>query len=228
LTLVELPAVSRRGFTLVELPAVSRRGFTLVELPAVSRRGFTLVELPAVSRRGFTLVELLVVVSIIALLLGILIPSVTRARQIATKTACAAHLHQVGVAIQGYRGTFGNQFPKARYMPEPFLSIDTDPDLPALLDQFVASEGKVFKCPGDNGFVYELSGSSYVYNTSLAGKQFDDVWFVQRFDLKESDVQVSYDFDGKTYATMDGSVTVPTFHLRRNLLFADGHVGNFE
>jgi len=184
--------------------------------------------MPRTCRIGFTLVELLVVVSIIALLLGILLPSVTRARQLATKSACAAHLHQVGIAIQGYRGQFGNQFPKARYMPEPFVSIDTDPSLPEMLDDFVASEGKVFHCPGDNGYVYELSGSSYVYNTALAGKQFDDVWFVRRFDLKESNVQVSYDFDGQTFALQDGTTTVPTFHLRRNLLFADGHVGNFE
>ena len=178
--------------------------------------------------RGVTLVELLMVVSIIGLLLGILVPSVTGAKQMAVKSACATNLHQVGIALQGYRGSNADRFPNARYMPEPFLSIDSDPSLPDLLDDYVASDGKVFKCPGDRGYVYELSGSSYVYNTSLAGKRFDDVWFVKRLDLREADVQVSYDFDGKRFELLSGSITVPTFHLRRNLLFADGHVGNFE
>ena len=51
---------------------------------------------------GFTLIELLVVVSIIALLIGILVPSLAGARRQARTVFCLANLSQLGVAMQLY------------------------------------------------------------------------------------------------------------------------------
>jgi len=52
--------------------------------------------------RGFTLIELLVVISVIALLIGILVPSLSKARRRARTTVCLTQLGQVGVAMQLY------------------------------------------------------------------------------------------------------------------------------
>jgi prepilin-type N-terminal cleavage/methylation domain-containing protein len=56
----------------------------------------------AIGRRGFTLIELLVVVAIIALLIAILLPALSTAREQAKRTKCMANLKSIGVGYMAY------------------------------------------------------------------------------------------------------------------------------
>src|SRR4051812_27246766 len=66
-------------------------------------------------QRGFTLVELLVVIGIIAVLIGILLPALSRAREAAKRTQCLSNLRQVGTYLQIYANQFNGAVPLGRW-----------------------------------------------------------------------------------------------------------------
>jgi len=64
-------------------------------------------------RKGFTLVELLVVIAIIALLMGILMPALSRVRQLAFRLTCGTNLSGIGKAMLIYANDYEDELPRA-------------------------------------------------------------------------------------------------------------------
>ncbi|HUW18062.1 MAG TPA: prepilin-type N-terminal cleavage/methylation domain-containing protein [Sedimentisphaerales bacterium] len=172
-------------------------------------------------QKGFTLVELLVVISIIAMLMGIVLPAFNKARASAYRTVCKSNLHQLGLAFRMYLDDNRNIMPPAAGFPS--LEDPNDPARKPPITEFIlpyAPEGKVFKCPSDNVKKYFLSeGTSYQYNQRLGGKPISKSHQVVSHGESERNIEILNDYE--------------PFHGRpgepgaTNYLYADSHVADF-
>jgi prepilin-type N-terminal cleavage/methylation domain-containing protein/prepilin-type processing-associated H-X9-DG protein len=103
-------------------------------------------------RNAFTLVELLVVIGIIAVLISILLPALTRAREAANKAACLANLRSIGQIMLVYANANKDQIPlgtiKQRYQEAYWLRLSNRWPTWGVLYQAKLMKGpQAFYCP---------------------------------------------------------------------------------
>jgi prepilin-type N-terminal cleavage/methylation domain-containing protein/prepilin-type processing-associated H-X9-DG protein len=111
---------------------------------------------------GFTLVELLVVIGIIALLIGILMPALSKAREQANAVKCMSNERQLGQALVMFTNDHNGYLPKAWFNDGPFAGKGgwnyRDPmyGWTYLLMKYIGGNKEVFRCPSDDsGHVYD-------------------------------------------------------------------------
>src|SRR4051812_42431260 len=76
-------------------------------------------------RSAFTLIELLIVIGIIAVLIGLLFPTLSRAREQSIRLKCANNLRQMGMAMVMYSsGERDGSFPRTFYDAKKKLLLD--------------------------------------------------------------------------------------------------------
>ena len=174
-------------------------------------------------RRAFTLAELLVVIGILVLLMGILLPTIARARASAGRVRCAGQLHDIGQMLQMYFGENKNTLPKLNMLPSLQPPLNNYPSLVNLLAPYHQGATEVFHCPADQitqaapeappGFetYFAREQSSYYWNENVS------IYASHLTELKNSEsvllVQEYEPFHGR--AGVSGSM---------NRLYADLHV----
>ena len=192
-------------------------------------------------RAGFTMIELLVVIAILGLLVGLLLPAVQYARNAARRTQCLSQLHNIGIAMDMYLDSHGQnaRYPDAAQLPS---FTPQRPTLVQVLAPYIEENNAgftkvaVFRCPSDDASIrddalvqsgsspegltyFEKEGLSYEYPANLGRRGQPSLAKQTRQQVMKnrssSQVWISYDFEAfHGPANEDGS---------RCFLYADGH-----
>ena len=140
-------------------------------------------------RRAFTLVELLVVIGIIALLIGILLPTLSRAREASKTVVCLSNQRQMGTGLVLFQNEHQLYLPKGffNFGPKPGTEGQWGFQAPAwgwdyVLMTYADGSKELLRCPSDPSDV-------------LRGDQYNASAYPSGFDPTDDDIPASYRYN---------------------------------
>ncbi len=205
------------------------------------------------SKFCFTLIELLVVIAIIAILASMLLPSLGSARRVARMSDCASHLKQIGSAIYGYTGDYGDYVPHCNIQ----LTANDSKWCDVIGVNYLNSNPKIFMCgeAPDNiknmqlisGFLFGKPSygiNTYLYTQPPVSGTVNDTSKTLKLAqvVKPASCVLAADSENPTSGIINSQMLYPWVALvtyggmlsgrhnggRGNYLYIDGHVSTHK
>ncbi|MCI7643078.1 MAG: type II secretion system GspH family protein [Lentisphaeria bacterium] len=187
-------------------------------------------------KKSITLIELLVVIAIIAILAGMLLPSLNDARAKARSTSCISNLRNTGLSFNSYATDNNDRLPHSHNGT--FAHPQENPDAPQWyvpLEEGYGYKLDYLHCPADNGYDKDKGIQSYMINAMFTFNK--PIHVIQSPSTSIVLSERGFDannqpFQHQCYAAMSEPADWQD-HIdknrhgreRANYLFLDGHAG---